>query len=64
MEPDDTLAFMEASDSSEAHAIQECIQDAMQDVPKREQKQAARNMLIEFRDWAVTALKRIDNNGA
>jgi hypothetical protein len=56
---DTVLRHMNDSDSSEAHAMCDCISGAMEDVPKREQREAALAMLEEFREWAVVGIQKL-----
>lgn len=52
-----------ATDSSEAHAIGDCISDALDDIDGPSNKKAmARAMLIEFRDWSAAMISRLDGS--
>ncbi len=56
------LRHLEDSDSSEAHAIQECISGALEDVSfPAERVDTVKAMLHEFKEWAEAALKLMDD---
>ena len=65
MSTSDVLALLEKSDSSEAHAMSDCMTGALEDadgpdIGLHEKEAAVRNMLEEFREWATSALNHLD----